>query len=515
MLVGQGQRIENSHRERNMLTLPGIVRGFSRGIAASRIAQIGTVITVVLFPVLALYSILDGLGRIHYPKLSFIVYGGLTWVFILGHVLVFLGLFVVKNKKGVTLFSSDEFKEHFSAPTRFTSIRKLILFVTFLTFFNGAIVAVSAYHGFHYSESVAFCAELCHGVMTPEYTAYRISPHSRVECVECHIGEGATWFVRSKLSGIRQLAAVALDTYSRPIETPIHGLRPARDTCQACHRPELFHGDRLKVKEKFLEDENNTRVRTVLLMKVGSGDDHGQIAQGSHWHVSSNNQIHYAHTDRKRADITEVTLLPKNGGETVFVAETAQQNAADGEAGEGGVRLMDCLDCHNRPTHIYASADEALDGKLLSGEIPQDLPFIKRQAMKLVTQDYSSQDEALGQIEGQLRAWYAANYTEVVEQQPGRLDQAIRGVALAYTENVFPEMKVGFGTYEKYLGHADGRGCFRCHDESHRNAQGIAISQDCELCHLILAEEEPVPNLASAAAADRETHQILRRAGIR
>jgi len=498
-----------------MLTLPGIIGGFSRGIAASRIAQIGTLITVVLFPILVVYSVLDGLGRIHSPKLSFIVYGGLTWVFILGHVLVFLGLFVVKNKKGVTLFSTDEFKEHFSEPMRFTSIRKLILFVTFLTFFNVAIVAVSAYHGFHYSESVEFCAELCHGVMTPEYTAYRISPHSRVECVECHIGEGATWFVRSKLSGVRQLVAVALDTYSRPIETPIHGLRPARDTCQACHRPELSHGDRLKVREKFLEDENNTQVRTVLLMRVGSGDDHGQIAQGSHWHVSSDNQISYAHTDRKRADITEVTLLRDDGKTTVFVAETARNGAADSEAVEGGVRLMDCLDCHNRPTHIYASPDEALDGRLLSGEIPRELPYIKRQAMGLVTQDYSSQDDALEQIAGELRAWYATNFPTVVEQNPELLEQAVQGVSSAYMENVFPEMKVGFGTYERNLGHADGRGCFRCHDESHRNAQGIAISQDCELCHLILIEEQPVLNLASADGAGRETLQILRRAGIR
>jgi hypothetical protein len=419
--------------------------------------------------------------------------------------MMFVGLFVLRSRTGVSLFSTEELEDTLSGPTRFNSIRKLSLFVTFLAIFNFLVVAVCAYNGFHYSESVAFCAELCHGVMAPERTAYRSSPHSRVECVNCHIGEGATWFVRSKVSGMRQLAAVALDTFSRPIETPIHGLRPARETCEECHRPELFHGERLRVKDSFLDDETNTHVRTVLLMKVGSGDHEDREPEGSHWHVSSRKRIVYAHTDRKRREITEVRLIEGDGRETVFASD-APQAPDTGETVHAGTREMDCLDCHNRPTHVYSTADEALDRRLLHGQIPRELPWVKRQAMEVITGDYETQESGVAEIASRLRTWYADNYPEIVERDPDLVERAIGGVSRAYAENVFPDMKVGFGTYERVMGHVDDGGCFRCHDETHQTADGRVISQDCELCHRVLAVEEPVvdgtlPGLSASAVA--------------
>ncbi len=127
------------------------------------------------------------------------------------------------------------------------------------TLVNIVIAGQTGYSAVSYMESVTFCGQTCHTVMQPEFAAYQNSPHSRVECVKCHIGPGASWFVRSKLSGVGQVFAVTFNTYQRPIPTPVRNLRPARETCEACHWPEKFGEDRLRVIEKFADDEENTR----------------------------------------------------------------------------------------------------------------------------------------------------------------------------------------------------------------------------------------------------------------
>jgi len=100
--------------------------------------------------------------------------------------------------------------------------------------------AIGSYEAFHYTESNRFCGSVCHSVMEPEYTAYQNSPHARVACVECHVGPGAGWYVKSKLSGLYQVYAVTTGNYPKPIPTPIENLRPARETCEECHWPEKF-----------------------------------------------------------------------------------------------------------------------------------------------------------------------------------------------------------------------------------------------------------------------------------
>ena len=97
------------------------------------------------------------------------------------------------------------------------------------------ISAIGSYEAFHYTESVEFCGETCHNVMQPQFVAYQNSPHARVKCVECHVGEGVNWYMRSKLSGLRQVYNVTLGEYPKPIPTPIENLRPARETCEKCH----------------------------------------------------------------------------------------------------------------------------------------------------------------------------------------------------------------------------------------------------------------------------------------
>lgn len=479
-----------------MVKFTDIVRAFIKGVTRSKISLIGASMTTVIFPILLVSVILDMQGIVHNATFGFVIYLILGPLFIAGLILIFLGLFFFKGKEDVGLFTFEYLKEQFTAPNRFAKLRKLIVLATALTFVNVFIIALTSYSGYHYTESVGFCAQFCHSAMEPEYVAYKNSPHSRVGCVECHIGEGAQWFVKSKISGTRQLLAVATDSFSRPIETPIHGLRPARETCEECHRPELFHGEKLQVIDKYRPDEKNTHVQTVLLLKIGSGGYRGSEAHGIHWHVAPENQISYTHSDRGREQISDVTLTKPDGTQVVFRGEPGGiELVADSHSGE--TRLMDCLDCHNRPTHIYLGPNKALDQKLTHGEIPLSLPYIKKVSYDLITQEYASHEEAKNSIATGLRGWYRQKYPELVGDNMALLEQAISGVQAAYVENVFPEMKIGWNTYRNFLGHSDDSGCFRCHDDSHETEAGETISMDCETCHVILAEEEENPEVLS------------------
>jgi len=470
-----------------MKHLSDILKAFSRGIARSRVSLAGAMVVTAVFPFLFGAILYDIFIHIDNTYIAALIYMLLGPIFIGGLVLVFFGLFFFKGKEEVRLFTLDYLRDYFTDPEKFSKMRRLVFFAVFLTGLNLFIFGLLGYKGYHYMESVAFCGQFCHSVMDPEYTAYRRSPHSSVSCVECHIGSGATWFVKSKISGARQLFAVAFETYSRPIETPVHGLRPARETCEECHRPEIFHGDKLVVKNRFLPDESNTLVKTVLLLKVGSAGDRSISPHGIHWHVSRQNRIVYTATDHSRMEIPEVRLISEGGSETLFSVDGIANNAQDAE-----IREMDCIDCHNRPTHIFQSADEALDAKLLSGAIPSDLPYIKKTALEAVNRPYASHKEAASAIADFLKDWYAKNYPN---EPPERISAAISGTQETYAENVFPEMNIGWGTYTSHLGHADEGGCFRCHDEIHAAPNGDVISMDCETCHIILAEEEKDPEI--------------------
>jgi nitrate/TMAO reductase-like tetraheme cytochrome c subunit len=369
-----------------------------------------------------------------------------------------------------------------------------VFLIVLLTSINFTVFSLFLYRAYHYMESTSFCGQFCHTVMNPEYTAYQNGPHSRVTCVECHIGAGADWFVKSKISGARQLLAVVADTYPRPIATPVHGLRPARDTCEQCHRPELFHGDKLVVKNRFLDNETNTPTHDVLLMKVGSAGDRAQSSHGIHWHVAPENRITYRSTDHSRMVIPEVRMTGSDGKELVF--RTPDADALLGKsAAENETREMDCIDCHNRPSHVYLPVEDALDHKLLEGTIPAELPFIKRQALAAVTVNYPSSAAAREGIAAALTQWYQQHQAELVKAKPQLLAKAIAGTQEAYAQNVFPEMKIDWGTYVNHVGHGPDFdiGCFRCHDDRHKTADGRTISADCNTCHTLLAMEEENP----------------------
>jgi nitrate/TMAO reductase-like tetraheme cytochrome c subunit len=360
--------------------------------------------------------------------------------------------------------------------------RQAALIFTALTVANITIVSLAAYRGVEYMDSVQFCGQACHTVMKPEFTAYQDSAHSRVACVQCHIGPGATWFAKSKLSGTRQLFAVAFKTYSRPIPSPVQELRPARDTCEQCHWPEKFHGDKIRRIAEYAEDEKNTESVTTLQVHVGGGSERIGVAQGIHWHMNLANDVEYIATDDKRQVIPWVRVKDRFGNVREYTADgVTPEQLAKGER-----RRMDCMDCHNRPSHAIAATPERAVNELMArGDIPKTLPFIRREAVKALKIGYATEDAADREISRTLRDFYRSQSPATYMTSRQDVERAVQATTGIYRRNVFPEMSVQFGTYPNNIGHMDFPGCFRCHDDNHKSKDGKAIGQDCETCHKI------------------------------
>ncbi|MGD0840575.1 MAG: NapC/NirT family cytochrome c [Candidatus Acidiferrales bacterium] len=373
-----------------------------------------------------------------------------------------------------------------------SAVRHAVFWVGGLTLANVIIFSVASYRGVEYMDSAKFCGQTCHTVMQPEFTAYENSSHQRVACVECHIGPGASWFVRSKLSGLRQVYAVTFHTYEHPIPTPVAQLRPSRETCEQCHWPQVFTGNKLVVIRKFNEDEQNTEVTTVLLLKIGGRTWNGAV--GIHGaHLDTKAPIEYISTDRQRQTIAQVSYTDIAGQRTVFTATDTNPTAAQLAAGEH--RTMDCIDCHNRPTHTFQLPESAINQVMAQGGISPDLPYIRKEAVQVLKVNYPDRETAARQIAAALDNFYQAYYPDVYRDKRALLDTAIGQVQAAYDRNVFPAMNVTWGTYPNNLGHMDFPGCFRCHDGSHTSADGKTIPNDCDTCHTILAVEEPNPKV--------------------
>ncbi len=351
----------------------------------------------------------------------------------------------------------------------------------FAYFLTGGVLflllsALGSYKTYHFTESVQFCGGACHTVMRPELVTYQHSPHARVACTECHIGPGATWFVRSKLSGTYQVYATLADKYPRPIPTPIKHLRPAQDTCEQCHWPRKFVGNLDRTFSHFLTDQTNTEYSVRLLLKVGGGDPTSGPVGGIHWHMNVGNKVEYFPRDKARQDIPWVRLTDAQGVVTVFRVEDFTNQVAESE-----IRTVDCMDCHNRPAHIYKSPNDAVNLAMSLGNIDPSIPLVKSNAMYVLTQTYTNETDALQKIATSL----ASSYPNSPQAR-----KVISAVQTIYSENFFPEMKANWKAYPDNIGHKMWPGCFRCHDGKHVSDGGKEMikSGDCNACHIILTQ---------------------------
>jgi nitrate/TMAO reductase-like tetraheme cytochrome c subunit len=350
--------------------------------------------------------------------------------------------------------------------------------------------ALGSYEAYHFTESTIFCGTLCHKLMIPEYTAFQSSPHARVGCAECHVGKGANWYVKSKLSGLYQVYATVANVYPRPIPTPIKDLRPARETCEQCHWPQKVYGKQQRREIYYMANEKNSRWEIDLLLNTGGGNPALGQSSGIHWHINPDIKVEYVTADPKRMQIPRVILTDSKKNQTTIYNSTSSP-LPDSLAQQAERRVMDCIDCHNRPSHIYNDPSRFINIAIASGQIDERLPWIKKAALQACTEEYESQEQAMERMSTLMEHFYMENAPELYKNERERVHSAIAGVQAAFNQNIFPDMKVRWDQYPNHIGHQTSPGCFRCHDGQHVSESGRTISNACETCHQITAQGIP------------------------
>jgi hypothetical protein len=162
---------------------------------------------------------------------------------------------------------------------------------------------------------------------------------------------------------------------------------------------------------------------------------------------------------------------------------------------KGEHRVMDCVDCHNRPTHVFELPENAVDKQMSLGRISPELPYIRKKAVEVLKVNYPTREIAKQSIRDEINNFYRTNYAAIYETRRALVQQAGEEVENIYLRNIFPDMRLTWGSHPNNLGHNDSPGCFRCHDGSHTSADGQTITNDCSSCHEVLAAGEENPKV--------------------
>ncbi len=457
---------------------------FERGLWRNPMSYMGLTISAVAAVLIGILMLVDLLAAIHSPYVGVLMFFVLPVFFMAGFVLVAWGMWDEHKRRRKT--SVEDIPRFPILDLNIGSQRfKFMVFIAGSAF-AALLLTVIAYEAYHFTESLTFCGELCHEVMEPEATASQNSPHARVSCAECHVGPGAGWYVRSKLAGARQVAAVVLNSFPRPIPPAIQHLRPARETCEECHWPEKFYGSKMKVNTHFGFDAYNIPHDVSMLVRIGGGENAGTEEGGSgiHWHMLAEKEVTFKAADEGLQVIPVVWEKFKDGRVIEYRAEGYQEdeNAETGDH-QDEERLVDCVVCHNRPTHIYRSPNAAMDKALFEGAIDPRLPYIKKLGVEVLLEDYESHEDAAEKIRQAVWEFYKTEYPGKEAELGASIFQAAEVIVQIYRENFFPEMNVSWKEYPDNVGHWIFPGCFRCHDGKHKSDDGQVIRRDCEICH--------------------------------
>jgi nitrate/TMAO reductase-like tetraheme cytochrome c subunit len=460
--------------------------------ARNPLTVLGFGLTTLSGIALVVFLILESIGVIDNPYVGLLGLAFLPVVFVTGLVTMPVGILFRRRKLRKSGASPEAYLAYPKLDFNDPHIRRVALVILFLTVVNAIVLSTSTAAALSFMDSPKFCGTVCHTVMRPEYTAYQNSPHSRVKCVQCHIGPGASFAVRSKFDGLRQVWKVLLGNYARPIASPVHTLRPARDTCEGCHWPAKHYGDKLRLIGRFAEDEKNTASFTALLLKTGGGAvNAGQQHGGIHWwHIYADNRIRYLATDARRQEMAWVELTTPDGKRTEFVRDGVQAPSPEGI--RTAARLMDCIDCHNRPTHLFETPAKEVDSVLQRQAELRALPFFKRETVKAASVAYTTHDQGIAAVRTAITNFYTAAYPKLAADQGALVAHGAEEAARVYDRTVFPEMNTSAKTHPTNIGHDDSPGCFRCHDGNMKDVKsGQVIPNDCDTCHGILVDGSP------------------------
>ena len=452
-------------------------------LARNRLSIAGLIIAVIILADMLSLAGMTMLGVQLNPYVGIFAYLIGPAIMILGLLLIPAGMLLERRRR--RKFLPGELPPFPKLDLNEASVRRGFLGAVGFALFFVVLSLVASYQGYQFTDSAMFCGQTCHVPMKPEFDAYQDSPHARVACAGCHVGPGATWFVRSKLSGAYQVYAVMFNKYPRPIETPIKELRPIRAACEQCHWPQKFYGAQLKIFPHYAYDEKNTPMRIQMLIKTGGGAAEFGHATGIHWHMNIANQVWFAATDKQSQVIPWVKVRSPDGRTTKYLAKDSTLTPNQIEAMP--IQTMDCVTCHARPSHKFLPPDQAVDAAFEAGQLDFTLPFLKRQAVKALIKRYSSSEEAGEGIATALDTFYRNRYPQIYTAKSSQILAAIAAVQQISKKNMFPFMRVDWRTHPDNIGHLYYPGCFRCHDGKHVSADNRVIPQDCETCHSVLA----------------------------
>jgi hypothetical protein len=459
---------------------------FIRGVAINRAGMIGVVLVTSSFITFILLELLRVMGFLTNAYIGLVTYLLFPLLFLIGLILIPIGWHYRKKATGKTTreLLDIQFEPEVTKQGFFGS--RIFLTIAILTLGNVVFMGVLSGRMLHFMDGAEFCGTACHKVMNPEWVTYQQSPHARVNCVECHVGEGVGALVNSKLNGLWQIISLTFNLYERPIPTPVRQLRPARETCEKCHWPDKFYGSRVKSIVHYEDDEQSTPRYTTLNLKVDAGS--GRKRRGIHWHIAEENTIRYASVNEREKMIWVEARQP-DGSFKRFANETNSHDSMTIDE----VREMDCVDCHNRATHIYELPESALDQRMALGLVDLSLPFLKREGLAAITSNYPDNEAAMEGIANHIQGFYQRNFPEIAIQKANEIDTVISVLRAVYSRNIHHGMKITWGSYPSHIGHVDDGGCFRCHNDNLVDSEGNNIDYDCTTCHSILAYDENEP----------------------
>ena len=462
---------------------------------------IGFAIAGLSFGLILFLMLLETVSETPKPYMGIIAFVILPAILLIGVAIGITGIFRARHRANMGKPSQMQLPHiDLNNPHHRTAFTFFALGTILLLVFS----AFGSFKAYEHTDSDQFCGESCHDVMEPEYTAYQFSPHARVGCVKCHIGPGAGWFVRSKLSGTYQLYAVTFNKYPRPIPTPIENLRPAQETCEQCHWPKHFYSEKAMTNSYYLSDDHNTRFDINLLIKIGGGNIEAGPTSGIHWHMNIMNELTYVPADSTRQVIPWIRSRAPDGKVTVY--KSTESKLTDEEIAKATTRRMDCIDCHNRPTHIYHPPARSVNHVMSLGWISPKLPGVKGIAVKALENPYATKRGGLDSIKLFIEEYYRTEHPDIAAGMKAEIERTVQEVRQIYSRNYFPEMGVSWRRFPNNIGHMYYPGCFRCHDGKHVSEDGKALSKDCNICHTILAQQFEQDTLRESLAGIAYRH---------